>query len=324
MATPQAAEQLWNPQMIMRLVASKYYLLASVVTLFFDYFLTFDLEVKSLWKRPLTGPSVLFLLNRYYPLLVYGVVLTSVYDPFWDAKTCEAFKFFPFIAAHLSEAMLGIIVILRLFALYGRSYRVLSLLLLVYIVQLTLGGWASVTVVRATDLPRGSGCIVTVPKEFINRFALLWGFAAIFDTLVFGLTTYRTLHLWTSGLKFRLTTLFLRDGVIYFAVMFSAKLLNFLLFWTAVTANLVTLNWAFNNVITVIMVNRLVLNLREEASHTMALSNNQPHNSIGPSYNTNNFVASLGRFVTPTLPDEDENHAYDEIPDVNRKLTDPV
>ena len=80
MATPQAVEQLWNPQMIMRLVASKCYLLTSVgmctvycgvssrwlhiseVTLFFDYFLTFDLEVKSLWKTPLTGPSVLFLL----------------------------------------------------------------------------------------------------------------------------------------------------------------------------------------------------------------------------------------------------------------------
>ena len=71
-----AFTQLPDPQLLIRLLASKYYMLASVgpyshpsprpahsptVILYFDYFLTFDLEVRQLWKKPFTGPTVLFL-----------------------------------------------------------------------------------------------------------------------------------------------------------------------------------------------------------------------------------------------------------------------
>ncbi|KAF8490575.1 hypothetical protein JB92DRAFT_1304134 [Gautieria morchelliformis] len=261
MDTPQA-----DAQVITRLVASKYYLLASIVTLYFDHVLTFGQEVKSLWRRPASVPGVLFLLNRYYPLLVYAVVLL-------------AFKYFPFAAPLVSEAILGLIVVLRLFALYGRNFMILSLLVPAYITQLVLGGWASVAIVRDAGLPQGSGCIVTVPTELVYRFAWLWASQVVFDTMVFGLTASRIIFLRKWGLKMPLTTLFLRDGLIYFAVMFSAKLLNFLLFWSTVTSNLVTLNWAFNNIITIIMVNRLVLNLREEGSRSTVISNNEPDHS---------------------------------------------
>ncbi|KAF8583116.1 hypothetical protein K439DRAFT_82687 [Ramaria rubella] len=75
----------------------------------------------------------------------------------------------------------------------------------------------------------------------------------------------RTYQLRRPGLRLPLLSLLFRDGLVYYAVMSITKLLNFVLFWTAVTqANLVTLNWAFNSIITVIMVNRIVMNLREE------------------------------------------------------------
>lgn len=35
----------------------------------FEYLVTFDREVELFWKRKFTGASVLFLLNRYLPLL---------------------------------------------------------------------------------------------------------------------------------------------------------------------------------------------------------------------------------------------------------------
>lgn len=256
---------LYDPSLLLRVLASKYYMLASVVVLFFDYFLTFDLEVERLWKKAFTVTGSLLLLNRYYPLLIYPFVLYSVHAD-WSPEFCESFARFPFIAALISDAIIGIIIILRIYAIYYSHKKILLILLPLFVGQLLLGGWASDSILRAKHLPPGTGCIVDVPHQALLRFALLWGSSACFDSLIFVLTMYRTLSLRRSGLKTGLMQLFLRDGLLYFGIMTSAKLLNFVLFWTAVTANLVTLNWAFNNIITVIMVNRLVFNIHEEVS----------------------------------------------------------
>ncbi|KAF8510046.1 hypothetical protein JB92DRAFT_465254 [Gautieria morchelliformis] len=56
----------------------------------------------------------------------------------YGMQKCEAFKYFPFAAALVSEAILGLIVILRLFMLYGRNFMILSLLAPAYISQLVL------------------------------------------------------------------------------------------------------------------------------------------------------------------------------------------
>jgi len=312
MTTPQAAEQLLDPQLFTYLIASKYYMLASIVILYFDYFLTFDLEIENLWKKRFTGPTILFLLNRYYPMLFYVVVLVAVHDPSWSGEACENFKRFPLISALVSEAILGIIVILRLYALYSQDRRLLYVLVPGYVLQLMIGGWASDAVERVIGLPPGSGCIISVPTEYASRFAWLWGSSAAFDTLVFGLTMYRTLQLRKGGLKIPLTTLFLRDGLVYFAVMFSARLLNFILYWTAVNPGLVTLNWTFNNTITVIMMNRLVLNLRKEGSRTTIVTSKPKSTSTEPFMQT--FVAELGQPIL-TQSDVDEMDAWDKMQD---------
>ena len=44
------------------------------VLLFYDYILTLDKEAKLFWKRKISGPSLLFLSNRYL------TVLTQVLD----------------------------------------------------------------------------------------------------------------------------------------------------------------------------------------------------------------------------------------------------
>jgi hypothetical protein len=55
------------------------------VVLYFDWLLTFSQEVETFWKSKLTGPTVLFLLNRYIPII--GVILemsayfTDVFSP---------------------------------------------------------------------------------------------------------------------------------------------------------------------------------------------------------------------------------------------------
>ncbi|KAF8516822.1 hypothetical protein BU17DRAFT_67267 [Hysterangium stoloniferum] len=126
---------------------------------------------------------------------------------------------------------------------------------------------------------------------------------------------HRTLQLRDHGLKLPLTDLFLKDGFIYFvndnSIMFSAKLLNFVLFWTAVTANLITLNWTFNNIITIIMINRLgtypnILNLRKEGSRpttVFCLSQTQAPTSQC-------FDKFIAKFASPPA---DEEWPYEDV-----------
>jgi Family of unknown function (DUF6533) len=40
-----------------------------LVVLYYDWLLTLWLEIDIFWKRRMTGPTVLFILNRYFPLV---------------------------------------------------------------------------------------------------------------------------------------------------------------------------------------------------------------------------------------------------------------
>ncbi|KAI0758242.1 hypothetical protein C8Q74DRAFT_1210420, partial [Fomes fomentarius] len=46
----------------------------------YEYMITFDHETKFFWKRSITGSSVLFIINRYLPL-VYAALTMPSPDP---------------------------------------------------------------------------------------------------------------------------------------------------------------------------------------------------------------------------------------------------
>ncbi|KAH9919779.1 uncharacterized protein BXZ73DRAFT_21190, partial [Epithele typhae] len=49
--------------------------------LVFDYFLTFGREVNFFWNRRVSGPTVLFILNRYLAL-IFQIFLFLGFHPF--------------------------------------------------------------------------------------------------------------------------------------------------------------------------------------------------------------------------------------------------
>ncbi|KAI0758252.1 hypothetical protein C8Q74DRAFT_1209988, partial [Fomes fomentarius] len=50
----------------------------------YEYMITFDRETKFFWKRSITGSSVLFIVNRYLPL-----VIVVLHMPFPDPTTTK-------------------------------------------------------------------------------------------------------------------------------------------------------------------------------------------------------------------------------------------
>ncbi|KAF4616034.1 hypothetical protein D9613_011370 [Agrocybe pediades] len=156
--------------------------------------------------------------------------------------------------------------ILRVYALYGRSNYILGFLGVLWTVQIILSS-IGINTGFAVPLPPGLvGCIFSGSNPL---FPAIWVTPLITDTFIFALTMWRT----RSYINSRRTRnsvptlqLFMRDGLMYFLAIFSANLLNMLLFFLA-PQDLKALAASFSQLLTATMVSRLVLNLRSLSVH---------------------------------------------------------
>lgn len=64
------------------------YVSFNAVTLFADYFLTLDSEVENIWRRGVSGATVMFLLIRYVTLAERIILTTTLFLQTSDDKVC--------------------------------------------------------------------------------------------------------------------------------------------------------------------------------------------------------------------------------------------
>jgi len=171
---------------------------------------------------------------------------------------------FPAAMQVILNASAGGTLVLRTYALYACQKWILVLLLPVIILEAVVESWALTMGVPA-ELPPGIvGCILTGNPADGRRYAIFWVGQLIFPTLVFGMTVGRIAFLRREGLsKGSIMDVLLRDGVIYFAVIFVANLVNVVTFMTA-SQSIQQINAPFSEMITTVMICRLILNLRSE------------------------------------------------------------
>ncbi|KAL5514434.1 hypothetical protein ACEPAG_2522 [Sanghuangporus baumii] len=261
----------------------KYYVLASITLLYFDHVITLPLEVRRIWCARFTGATVLFLLNRYVPFFGYIPVVFGMFNPPWtitytrriDVNLCprRCKKFAPFVGilSLISNIISAIILILRTYALYERALWVLIVTGIFGAASVAVGAWS----VNSVDgeLFNFQPIVVCVPMLIHNQgLKFAWIMTFCFDFVVFGLTIARTYRYMKAQsrlhMESRLTVLLMRDGSIYFLVMSIVNAANYILaarirnsFFASATGT----NSIFANVISVTMISRLLLNLREEA-----------------------------------------------------------
>ncbi|EJD05631.1 uncharacterized protein FOMMEDRAFT_166003 [Fomitiporia mediterranea MF3/22] len=131
--------------------------------------------------------------------------------------------------------------------------------------------------------------------EFGLRFT--WIMTFIFDIVVFGLTIARTYQYAKAHSRMRmhsdLTFLLMRDGSIYFLVMSIVNAANYILsirirnsFFASATGT----NSILANVISVTMISRLLLNLREESVQYNRRSASRSRSSTIPTLTDTNLI----------------------------------
>ncbi|KAF5336394.1 hypothetical protein D9611_006730 [Ephemerocybe angulata] len=285
---PPNAAQLAN--VAHDLMVSKMYSLASCVMLFYDIVITMGDEVEKIWLQPrYTHITLLFALNRYLSPLGYIVIIASFHMN-WPVSTCERYVLYPEALKVVTTFVIGLIFVLRVYAIYGKSKLVGCVGGALLAAELGVKIWAFLDGGRL-HLPEGlHGCILV--GKHPTRLAFTWIAELVFDTIIFSMTLYRTVAYY-RGQHDRpqsLLKLIMRDGVTYFAVIFIVNAITVSVFIWA-PSNIKAINASFSTLyafhfrlrlrsiiyslkphpltrITSLMVSRLILNLKTAAQAT--------------------------------------------------------
>ncbi|XP_006460600.1 hypothetical protein AGABI2DRAFT_117541 [Agaricus bisporus var. bisporus H97] len=239
----------------LHLLAGKYFQIAAFVMLAYDHLITLEQEVERIWKRPKSAASLLFLLNRYATLIQFIIIVIvgeasrmylytnrSTIASLDSCIRCDSYVLFEGIC---TVALVAV----------GQGQIIIS------IVGLKDG--------FAVPLPPGLvGCILTGSNTL---FPSVWIAPLVTDSFIFLLTIYRTKEnirtLFTSvsngatSVTDRAVTILLRDGLMYYFLIFLANLMNCLIYFIA-EPDIKPIGASFSQLLTCTVISRLVLNLR--------------------------------------------------------------
>ncbi|KAF7299764.1 hypothetical protein HMN09_00982300 [Mycena chlorophos] len=264
----------------------------------YDYFITIDVEVSRFWmgKSRTTLPALLFFTNRYMTLLGN---LPFWFTAFWFSmptaektrasvrrcnfsgdivftiRRCNSFDTYHQAYIWFSQLLAATIMATRVYALYGRSRKILLFIWTCALAALAVAIWGILMSLLAPD-KAGSfgiflGCGAAKGKIQALGFIIVWVANSFFDFVVFGLTLYQALKdgMWNITLspQFKgigLVRLLLRDGLVYFLVI---TILNISTIMTCIFGNVSSRGACvvFTNILTSLTVSRLMLNVRDPA-----------------------------------------------------------
>ncbi|KAJ7161791.1 hypothetical protein C8R43DRAFT_991490 [Mycena crocata] len=290
-------ETATDAQIQQAIFLSRILIIIPFTILVYEYLLTLKRETRQFWGRPLTWGSFFFYLNRYtsifgtIPVVVQYNSTTTDSAKMPVSTLCRAMRAYHQYFALVSQVMVAIILIMRTFALYDRSKRILALTVLI-----TLGIFAfaiaelltKTEVETLADNIAAFGCPIGTPHAKSLRLAAAWSGMLLFDVMIFGLTLYKALRLKVG--RGELLTILIRDGSVYFALMIASNACNigtYTMGGPFMSGTLTTVT----NVLASVMISRLMFNLsgpRERLPQTYPRTARSTTDPDGPAISTIN------------------------------------
>jgi len=252
-----------------------YVSLVSFVILYYDHALTLPSEIQRFWARgPLTWPTFLFFVNRYLAFLGHFPVIL---EAFWNTSDsprkiamCRHLQSYHQCLELAIQLIICVLLIIRIYALYGGERWVVGLLLAIVGVDVVVGCWSTLSNAPIPMPPlalTAQGCSEPLGNEQGFHLAIAWGGQLVFDATCFVLTVQKTFAIGRASHRTLIINTLLYDGALYFAVMTAANLANIFTFLLAppILKGVVS---TFVNIISVTMMSRLMLNIRDPKIHT--------------------------------------------------------
>jgi len=232
------------------------------------------MEVERFWKfKRFTWPVLFFYINRYMTILGHMPVMV---ETFWRSTSPRKLEICQYLRSYHQffilciQAYIAVLLVMRIYALYGRSRRVLALYVCIFIAGIVVGAWS---VWEGRDDTENAvyimpvGCPVVILRQKAMRLATAWCMMLIFDTVVFSMTVWKSMKMYRT-LSLRLNnspsilTIMLRDGSLYFGAMMASNIANVLTlsYGTAFTKGVMA---TLTNIVSSILISRLMFNLRD-------------------------------------------------------------
>ncbi|KAI0045714.1 hypothetical protein FA95DRAFT_1560913 [Auriscalpium vulgare] len=248
-----------------------YLSLIAFSVLYYDYFLTIVPEIELFWfktgKRRWTAASILFFFHRYLAILGHIPLVYETVAPAPGKQVCGGLTNYHQYHIFASQSATSILCIMRVSALYNHHRGVIGFLcaIIVCIVAascMSVFAWRPQSSLQATLTESLPGCLVFYTSSEALALSLTWGGVMLFDIAIFGLSVYkgRTLD-WRN--PWSIAHVLLRDGAVYFLVLFVLNLANILGILLAPPL-LKGISPVVINVLSTTLMSRFMINLRIE------------------------------------------------------------
>ncbi|KAF8158500.1 hypothetical protein B0H34DRAFT_846735 [Crassisporium funariophilum] len=181
---------------------------ASFTMLVWDHIDTFPDEVEYIWKGKKGLLVYLFLINRY--LTPFGFIVNL----FGTDLRCNRFIRFEGSMTVIGINIVALMMFLRIYALYSRHYTVLGVVIFLFLFQVCMNGWL---LTRGEDILIWGklACTMIFDPSIVLASSSAW-LPLLYDTVIVGLTLYRTLpSLKNKNTSYVMKRLF-QDGLIYY------------------------------------------------------------------------------------------------------------
>ncbi|KAF8490211.1 hypothetical protein JB92DRAFT_3100740 [Gautieria morchelliformis] len=247
----------------------------------YDIFLTFGQEVAYIWKGRWSTAKLFYLISRYYSLTHLIVTLSVVTKPQHSTHVCRGWQWFSaYSGPIISTAAVHVLLIMRLYAIYGRDNRMLFFLCLLYFINISTAISVSTVVLRGIQtIPQSAalpipGCLANGDPRS-NLLLVAWIPKIVIDLIFFILTLVKFIQvvrclsgtalstILREGNKLApLLTLFVKDGAVWFVVVCASDIQAAYFIIAKATDPLQDMGVAWLVATVAIASSRLVLRLR--------------------------------------------------------------
>ncbi|KAE9397920.1 hypothetical protein BT96DRAFT_1020458 [Gymnopus androsaceus JB14] len=212
--------------------ASRYLTAAGVTILFYDHLLTFSAEYELIWRAEWKLPKVLFLLIRYIVplcLLLLTHQMSGIGNSDVTDLSCKVVFNVALMLGVLTIAVGNFLVMLHVWNLWERSRRLILWSLFLFIVtQVANVACGIITVLHMIPIvsfnPIVRACVIAQRVTFV----IMWAPGLSFEIAMM------TIVMWNAILRPRsnqseFAKIVHRDGVVYFVILSTLRLINLVL-----------------------------------------------------------------------------------------------
>ncbi|KIK60226.1 hypothetical protein GYMLUDRAFT_85532 [Collybiopsis luxurians FD-317 M1] len=271
------------------LLAEKRYWVGITALWTYEYFLTLMDEVQYIWSGSKNLVFWLYFLNRYLTFIIIVVTCVAYFSPYWTEPVCFRYGYVEQIETLIMSTIAEALVLLRVYAMSGRKSVVLFCAFPIILCQWALLIYQASQSSNGTDnlalllsrrdlalptLPSADAyhLCISIPGQTVLPFGVGYlSLLIVFDGLAVLAITFMVMRQSESLQLMPILKLIQRDGLLYFAVLFSSNFVWLILSLYARPG----LRFMQNQpamVISSIMVNRITINLKKASQKKVTVS----------------------------------------------------